>query len=95
MPNLLKIDGRAFQLKENDLLIISFELCMNCFIGTKSREVAQCCEIFLVIKVAGIYSRAKIQNKKSWEFKVAQKLKTKTRGDLLSRKKSKQKVAGV
>ena len=49
--------------------------------ATKSREVAQCFGNFLVLNVAGFKSRAKFKNKKS--------------GDLIKRKSSKQKVAGI
>ena len=52
---------------------------------TKSREVVKCFEKCSVLKVAGILSHAKFQNKKSRGFTIAQKVKTKGRGNLMSR----------
>ena len=60
---------------------------------TKSREVVKCFEKCSVLKVAGILSHAKFQNKKSRGFtlnkmsrgfNVVLKVKTKSSGDLMS-----------
>ena len=60
--------------------------------GTKSREVAQCFEKKLEQKVAGTKSRG---TKSRVELIVAQNFKTKSRGNLMSRKIQKLKVAGT
>ena len=67
--------------------MISETLLVEKVAGTKSRDVAQYFGKFSVQKVADIWIRAKFQNKKFVGFKVAQKFKTKSRGDLMSRKK--------
>ena len=60
--------------------------------GTKSREVAQCFEKKLELKVAGTKSCG---TKSRVELIVAQNLETKSRGNLMSRKIQKLKVAGT
>ena len=60
--------------------------------GAKRREVAQCFENFSELKVAGTKSCG---TKSCVELIVAQNFKTKSRGNLMSRKIQKLKVAGT